>query len=387
MSGHRAYLDYNASAPLLDEARAAMLAVLDAAANPSSVHAEGRNARRLVEEARRDVAALVNTKPEHVVFTSGATEAASTLLTPEWRMGRGEVRMARLYVSGADHPCLLNGGRFAPERVMRIGVDEKGICDLAALEGALAAHDRDEGLPLVAMHLANNETGVIQPVREIAAIVKAAGGVLVLDAVQAAGRLPLDLADGLADYLILSAHKIGGPAGVGAFVAASDLMMPKALVSGGGQEKGHRAGTENLAGIAGFGAAARVARENIASSDEMLAMRGRIEAALLSLAPDTEIFGQGAPRLANTIFFAIPGLRAETAQIGFDLAGVAVSAGSACSSGRVGPSHVLKAMGRDGEGGLRVSIGRRTTSKEIELFTAALTGILARRAGGSTRAA
>jgi cysteine desulfurase len=302
-------------------------------------------------------------------------------------MGRGDVRMSRLYVSAADHPCLLNGGRFAPERVMRIGVDRSGICDLAALQAALAAHDRAEGLPLVAIHLANNETGVIQPVREISAIVKAAGGTLVLDAVQAAGRLSLDLSEGLADYLILSAHKIGGPAGVGAFVAASDLMMPKPLVTGGGQEKGHRAGTGNLTGIAGFGAAARMARETIALKDDIAAKRDRIEAEILALAPDAEIFGHGAPRLANTTFFAIAGLKAETAQIGFDLAGVAVSAGSACSSGRVGPSHVLKAMGRDGEGGLRVSIGHRTTSKEIELFATALSGILARRVGGSTRAA
>jgi len=384
MTGHRAYLDYNASAPLLPEARVAMLAALDGSANPSSVHNEGRSARRIVEEARREIAALVNTKPDHVVFTSGATEAASTLLTPDWKMGRGDVRMSKLYVSAADHPCLLNGGRFAPERVMRIGVDANSVCDLPALTAALSAHDREEGLPLVAIHLANNETGVIQPVREISAIVKAAGGVLVLDAVQAAGRIPLDLADGVADYLILSAHKIGGPTGVGAFAAASDLMMPKPLLTGGGQEKGHRAGTENLSGIAGFGAAAHIAREGIIYKDEIAAMRDRIESTILALAPDAEIFGHGAPRLANTVFFAIPDLKAETAQIGFDLAGVAVSAGSACSSGRVGPSHVLKAMGRDGEGGLRVSIGRGTTSKDIELFASALAGILARRA---TRAA
>lgn len=387
MTGHRAYLDYNASAPLLPEARSAMLAALDASANPSSVHGEGRNARRIIEEARRDVAALVNAKPDHVVFTSGATEAASTLLTPEWRMGRGDIRMSRLYVSAADHPCLLNGGRFPAERVMRIGVDANGVCDLAALTGALAAHDRSEGLPLVAIHLANNETGVIQPVREISAIVKAAGGVLVLDAVQAAGRIPLDLTDGAADYLILSSHKIGGPSGVGAFVAASDLMMPKPLVTGGGQEQGHRAGTENLAGIAGFGAAARVARESIAYKDELAAMRDRVEATILSLAHDAEIFGHATQRLANTTFFAIPGLKAETAQIGFDLAGVAISAGSACSSGKVGPSHVLKAMGRPGEGGLRVSIGHGTTSKDIELFAAALSQILARRAGKASEAA
>jgi cysteine desulfurase len=383
MTGHRAYLDYNASAPLLPEARAAMLAALDASANPSSVHGEGRSARRLIEDARREVAALVNTKPDHVVFTSGATEAASTLLTHDWRMGRGDVRMSRLYVSTADHPCLLGGGRFAPERVVRVGVDGDGVCDLKALAAALGAHDRADGLPLVAMHLANNETGVIQPMRDIAAIAKSAGGVLVVDAVQAAGRIPLDLSDGTADYVILSSHKIGGPAGVGAFVAASDLMMPSPLVAGGGQEKGHRAGTENLAGIAGFGAAARAAREGPIYKDEISAMRDRIEATILSLAHDAQIFGHGAPRLANTTFFAIPGLKAETAQIGFDLAGVAVSAGSACSSGRVGPSHVLKAMGHDGEGGLRVSIGHRTTSKDIELFAAALTQVLARRASAA----
>jgi cysteine desulfurase len=387
MTGYRAYLDYNASAPLLSEARTAMLAALDASANPSSVHGEGRNARRIVEDARREIAALVNTKPDHVVFTSGATEAASTLLTSEWRMGRGEVRMSKLYVSAADHPCLLNGGRFPSDRVMRIGVDSNGVCDLAALASALAAHDRHEGLPLVAIHLANNETGVVQPAKEISAIVKSAGGVLVLDAVQAAGRIPLDLSAGVADYLILSSHKIGGPMGVGAFVAASDLMMPKPLVTGGGQEKGHRAGTENLAGIAGFGAAAKTARENLARAEELAAMRDRIEDTLLSLAPDAEIFGRAATRLANTTFFAIPGLKAETAQIGFDLAGVALSAGSACSSGKVGPSHVLKAMGFDNDGALRVSIGRATTTKDIDLFATALSQILARRAGRTTKAA
>ena len=387
MTGYRAYLDYNASAPLLPEARAAMLAALEASANPSSVHGEGRAARRIVEDARREIAALVNTKPEHVVFTSGATEAASTLLTPEWRMGRGDVRMSKLYVSAADHPCLLNGGRFPAERVMRIGVGRDGICDLAALAAALSAHDRSEGLPLVAIHLANNETGVVQPAREIAKIVKDAGGVLVLDAVQAAGRIPLDIADGFADYLILSSHKIGGPSGVGALVASSDLMMPKPLVTGGGQEKGHRAGTENLAGIAGFGAAAEVARETIERANEIAVMRDRVEETILSLAPDAEIFGRAAGRLANTTFFAIPGIKAETAQIGFDLAGVALSAGSACSSGRVGPSHVLKAMGFDNDGALRISIGGATTMKDIELFAAALSQMLARRGDRATKAA
>jgi cysteine desulfurase len=381
MAAPRAYLDYNASAPLLPSARAAMLAGIDVTANPSSVHSEGRAARRIVEEARRDVAALVNAKAEHVVFTSGATEAAATLLSPDWRMGRGAVRMSRLYVCEADHPCLLAGGSFAQDRVARIGVDAQGVMDLATLKVALESHDRNEGLPLVAVHAANNETGVVQPFGRIAALVKAAGGTLVLDAVQAAGRIPLDITAGYADFLILSSHKIGGPKGAGAIVGASDLMMPKPLIAGGGQEKGHRAGTENLPGIAGFGAAARHAVETLGRIDAVRAMRDGIEDLVVAAAPDAHIFGRTTERLANTVFLAIPGMKAETAQIAFDLAGVALSAGSACSSGKVGPSHVLKAMGyADTEGALRVSIGHETTDAEIAQFAAALSDLLARRA-------
>ncbi|CDX11778.1 Cysteine desulfurase [Mesorhizobium sp. ORS 3324] len=381
MAATRAYLDYNASAPLLPDARAAVVAALDAA-NPSSVHAEGRAARRQIEDARRDVARLVNARPEHVVFTSGATEGASMLLSPDWQMGRGGIRMTHLYVSEADHPCLLSGGRFAAEQVTRIGVDRNGIADVEALTKALSAHDKAAGLPLVAIHAANNETGVIQPVGRIAEIVKAAGGVLVVDAVQAAGRIPIDVSAGYADYLILSSHKIGGPKGVGAIVAQADLMMPKPLINGGGQEKGHRAGTENLPGIAGFGAAARAALAGLDDVDAVARRRDEVEAIVRELAPDAEIFGAAAPRLANTTFFAIPGIKAETAQIAFDLAGVALSAGSACSSGKVGPSHVLKAMGHgDSLGALRVSIGRATGAEEIGMFRTALAGIVARRAG------
>lgn len=381
MAASRAYLDYNASAPLLPAARDAMLAVLDASANPSSVHAEGRAARRVIENARRDVAALVNGKHEHVVFTSGATEAATTLLTPDWQMGRASLRMSRLYVCEADHPCLLNGGRFLGTQVTRIGVDADGVLRLDALEQALGAHDKVDGLPLVAIHAANNETGVIQPLHRISAIVKAAGGVLVLDAVQAAGRIPLDISAGYADYLILSSHKIGGPQGAGAIVAAADLMMPKPLIQGGGQEKGHRGGTENLAAIAGFGAAAKLALGGLADIDAVRRRRDELETTIMALVPDAEIFGRHADRLANTTFFAIPTMKAETAQIAFDLAGVALSAGSACSSGRVGPSHVLKAMGHDDLGALRVSSGPSTSAGDIELFRTALAAIAARLSG------
>lgn len=387
MAEQRAYLDYNASAPLLPAARTAMLAALDGAGNASSVHAEGRAARRLIEAARADVAALVGGKAEHVVFTSGATEAASTLLTPHWRMGRSPLTLSHLYVCAADHPCILGGGRFAADRVSRIGVDGNGVLDLAELVKALAVHDSQAGLPLVAVHAANNETGVVQSICEIAAAVKAAGGVLVVDAVQAAGRIKLDIAGGYGDFLILSAHKIGGPKGVGAFVGKSDLMMPAPLVTGGGQEKGFRAGTENVAGIAGFGAAARQALAGLGTVEDVRAMRDRVEAAILRAAPDAEIFGRAAERLANTVFFTIPGVKAETAQIAFDLAGIAVSAGSACSSGKVGPSHVLKAMGIERpEGGLRVSIGEATSQAEVERFDRAL-ALVASRRGGQTRAA
>jgi cysteine desulfurase len=380
MASRRAYLDHNASAPLLDVARTAMLAALEVDANPSSVHGEGRAARRLVEEARRSVAALVGAKAEHVVFTSGATEAASTLLTPDWQMGRGSLGMSRLYVAASDHPCLLCGGRFAKDSVEILPVDRDGVVDLEALRTALERHDRAQGLPLVAIHAANNETGVVQPVAALTALVQSAGGVLVIDAVQAVGRLPVDISASYGDYLILSSHKIGGPKGAGAIVAKSDLMMPAPLVRGGGQEKGHRAGTENLAAIAGFGAAAAEAKRHLDAMGAVRAARGRIESIIAALAPDAEIFGSAAERLPNTTFFAIPGVKAETAQIAFDLAGVALSAGSACSSGRIGPSHVLKAMGRgDNAGALRVSIGHSTGDDDIAMFADALAGIVARR--------
>jgi cysteine desulfurase len=378
MADRRAYLDHNASAPLIPAARVAMLGALDVGANPSSVHAEGRAARRIVEEARRSVAALVGGKPEHVVFTSGATEAAATLLTADWKMGRGDLKMSRLYVAASDHPCLVCGGRFPKDRVSVLPVGADGIVDLVALRAALAAHDRSEGLPLVAVHAANNETGVIQPIAEIASIVGEAGGVLVVDAVQAAGRVPVDISKGYGDYLILSSHKIGGPKGAGAIVAKSDLMMPVPLIPGGGQEKGYRSGTENLAAIAGFGAAAEEAVRSLGGMDPVRARRDRIEATILSIAPETTIFGKGAPRLPNTTLFALPGIKAETAQIAFDLAGVALSAGSACSSGKVGPSHVLAAMGHAGMAGLRVSIGLSTGDAEVELFTRALAMIVER---------
>ena len=373
------YLDYNASAPLLPVAREAILAALEVDANPSSVHASGRAAKAIVATARRKVADLVGAKPDHVVFTSGATEAAQMLLTPHYSMGRSPLTMGHLYVCAADHPCLLAGGQFAVDDVSKIGVTANGIIDLADLNAALAAHDKAKGLPLVAVHYANNETGVVQPVAEIAKSVKAAGGILVLDAVQAAGRIEIDLSSGIADYLIISSHKIGGPKGAGAVVAASDLVMPMPLIRGGGQERGHRGGTEAPANLAGFGAAAEYASVHLKEFQALRELQILLEDGLRSLDGNILIHGQEADRLPNTVFFTLPGAKAETLQINFDLAGFAVSSGSACSSGKVGRSHVLDAMGvKSDEGAVRVSFGLATKEEEILLFLEAFSTIMSR---------
>ncbi|WP_343314362.1 cysteine desulfurase family protein [Brucella sp. BE17] len=379
LSGKRLYLDYNASAPLLDEARDAAIAALAITGNPSSVHQEGRGARALIEAARRSIAALVNAKPDHVFFTSGATEAASTLLTPTYMMGRSPVRLSHLYVSATEHPCMLAGGQFSSEDITVLPVDENGILRLDVLAEKLAAHDKSKGLPLVAVQAANNETGILQPVAEIARIIKDAGGIYIVDAVQAAGRVSLDITDSCGDYLIISSHKIGGPKGVGAIVAISDLMMPRALVRGGGQEKGHRAGTEALPLIAGFGKAADIARSRFESGGWSPQMRDLLEAGIARIAPDAVVHGQVVARLPNTSFVSLEGQKAETVQIAFDLGGIALSAGSACSSGKVGPSHVLAAMGQEhGPGAIRISLAPDTDSEAVERFLMVLQRIVDR---------
>ena len=375
-----AYLDYNASAPLLETARGAIVSSLAADANPSSVHRDGKAARRIIEDSRRHVASLVNASAEHVVFTSGATEAAATLLTPHWRMGRAALTCSHLYVLASDHPCLLAGGQFPREKVTLLPVAPDGLADMEAMRRALEAHDAETGLPLVALHAANNETGVLQPLGAIRAVVGDAGGVLVVDAVQAAGRVSIDMAAGYADFLILSAHKLGGPRGAGAFIARDGLLMPAPLIRGGGQERGHRAGTENVAGIAGFGAAAQEAAQALSVMSDVAGLRDAFEARLEEIVPGLVIHGRTAPRIANTSFFSIPGLKAETAQIALDLEGLRVSAGSACSSGKVGPSHVLEAMGADAAlGALRVTIGPATTGEELDRLVEAIGTLLARR--------
>lgn len=381
MSNKRIYLDHNATAPLLDEARSAMLDALDLPGNPSSVHFEGRAARAVVEKSRRQVARLVNADPAGVVFTSGATEAAATVLTPHFKMGKADLTISLLLVGAADHPCILGGGRFDASRVVRIGVDHNGQVHLKALEDALAEMDESSGPPMVCLMLANNETGIVQAMFDAAAVVKRHAGMLAVDAVQAAGRMPVDIKDLGADFLILSSHKIGGPKGAGALICASEILRPVPLIPGGGQEKGHRSGTENPAAIAGFGAAAEHALAGLENHARKAAeLRDRLEEGIRQRCNDCIVYGADMERLPNTSFFSVPGMKAETVQIAFDLAGIAVSAGSACSSGKVGPSHVLGAMGFDAEqGGIRVSLGPATSADDVEAFLAAFTRIVSKR--------
>jgi cysteine desulfurase len=373
-------MDWNATAPLLPEARDAFLRVALMDGNPSSVHREGRAVRAEIEAARRRVAAALGAEAASVIFTSGATEAANLVLTPDFRMGRSPLRIGRLYASAVEHKAVFEGGRFAKADIEVLPVGADGALDLTQLDARLAAHDKAAGLPMVALMLANNETGVVQPVAQAAKLVHAAGGILVVDAVQALGRLPLDLAALDADFLIVSSHKIGGPKGAGALVARGEAMMPSALIHGGGQEKGHRSGTENAASIAGFAAAADVVSRQIGETGERIVeMRDSLEAQMRNAAPDLKIHGADAVRLPNTTFFSLPGLKSETGQIAFDLEGVALSAGSACSSGKVGESHVLKAMGLDPRmGALRISIGTSTTKHDIERTIAAFAKIAGR---------
>jgi cysteine desulfurase len=341
-----------------------MAAAWDLQGNPSSVHAEGRQARRLVEAARGSVAGAVGAAPRDVVFTSGGTEANALALTPGLRRVAG-LAIGRLLVSAIEHASVLSGGRFPADAVSIIGVTGSGVLDLDHLRTLLAG-----GPPaLVSLMLANNETGALQPVAEVGEIVHAAGGLLHVDAIQAFGKMPFNIKSLNADLVTLSGHKIGGPKGVGAVVLAEGLLGLEPLLRGGGQELGRRAGTENVAGIAGFGAAAKAAIGALAGDVPRLeSLRNRLEAGLRQTR-GVLVFSGDVPRLPNTTLFTVPGLKAETAVIGFDLGGIAVSSGSACSSGKVQPSHVLEAMGFGPEiaqGAVRLSLGWSTSTADID---------------------
>ena len=364
----RAYFDWNATAPLREEARIAAIAALEVAGNASSVHAEGRAARSLVEHAREQVANLVGADAKNVTFTSGATEANMYALTPAIEIGGRKEPRDRLFVSAIEHPSVRSGGRFAAEQVEALPVTGDGVVDLVALKAAVTRAER----PLVSIMLANNETGVIQPIAQIADTVHAANGVLHVDAVQGPGRIDCDVDALGADLLSISSHKLGGPQGAGALVRRGDIHIAEPLIKGGGQERGQRAGTENVVAIAGFGAAAIAATQMDVT--RMAALRDRLESDLKAATPEAVVFGAGVPRLPNTTLFAVPGLNAETAIIAFDLNGIAVSSGSACSSGKVQASHVLAAMGVDpslSRGAVRISLGWSTTEADLEALLTA----------------
>ncbi len=362
----RTYFDWNATAPLRPEAREAMVAALSLTGNASSVHAEGRAARQLVERAREQVAHLVGAEAKGVTFTSSATEANMLALTPAIEIGGRKEPRDRLFVSAIEHPSARSGGRFPADQIEIVPVTCDGLVDLAELERCLLRAER----PLASVMIANNETGVIQPIAEIAALVHAANGVLHVDAVQGAGRIDCSMEKLGADLLSISAHKLGGPQGVGALIRRDEIHIAEPLIKGGGQERGSRAGTENVAAIAGFGAAASAADSTRqADAIRMTALRDRLEAGLKKATPQAMIFGKNAARLPNTTLFAVPGVKAETAIIAFDLNGIAVSSGSACSSGKVQASHVLAAMGVEPEltrGAVRVSLGRETAESDVE---------------------
>ncbi len=380
MARSRVYLDWNATSPLLPAARDALVEALETFGNPSSIHAEGRRARAMVEGARAHVAALTGVAPAGVVFTSGGTEAANLALTPNL-VPAGERPCDLLFVGAGEHACVLDGHRFAARQVRVAPLNADGRLDLASLAAMLEA--AGDARVMLALQAANNETGVIQPVREAAALVHARGGVVVCDAVQAAGRIDIRAQALDADAIILSAHKIGGPKGVGALaLRASNTNIQVGMVRGGGQERNLRAGTENVGAIAAFGVAAESALR--ASDDEMRrlsALRDGMEERLKRVVPDLKVFSAAAPRLANTSAFAAVGAPAATVLMGLDLDGFAVSSGSACSSGKVKASHVLAAMGIAPDiasCAIRVSLGRDTTEAEIAAFADAFVRVASR---------
>jgi cysteine desulfurase len=364
MTLRRSYLDHNASAPLRPEARAAMLAALDATGNPSSVHAEGRAARAIIETAREEVARLVNARASEVVFTSGATEANNWVMAGCWET---------IGVSGIEHDSVLAPARRTGAEIVKIPVSSSGVADAGAVAEPLARAAEAKKRVLLSLMLVNNETGVIEPVAEAAALARELGLAMHIDAVQAPGRITVDFAALGVDALVLSAHKLGGPRGVGALILRDGFDVPP-FITGGGQERRRRGGTENVAGIAGFGAAATAVAADRDAALRMQRLRAKLEEGVKRATPAAVIVGEEASRVANTSCIALPGKPAETVVIKLDLEGIAVSAGAACSSGKVGPSHVLEAMGLAPEiasSAIRVSLGPHTGEDEIAAFLAA----------------
>jgi cysteine desulfurase len=379
----RAYLDHNATTPLRPRARAAMVAALEALGNPSSVHAEGRAARARIEAARAEIAAGIETSPRNVVFTSGSTEAANLILTPFLQRSQKDAcsedaPFDLLLLGAGEHPAVLLGHRFPADRTATVALTPDGALSLEALSELLQCN-KDRRI-LLALQAANNETGALQPTRAAADLIHAADGLLICDATQAIGRVETTFATTGADALFFSSHKIGGPAGAGALALASEsLHIREALLRGGGQEGGRRAGTENVAAIAGFAAAFAAAKETMAEeTDRLGGLRDALEESIKEIWPEAVFLGARGPRLPNTSAFQAPGAKAHTLLMALDMEGIALSTGSACSSGKVKPSHVLAAMGLSETEALRASLGWSTTQEHVDLFGIAFARIAKR---------
>ncbi len=382
--GERAYLDHNATTPLRPAAAEAMTHALSLVGNPSSIHAEGRAARVAMDKARAQIASAVSGEAKSVIFTSGATEALNTLLRPSPAImsHSGARQTNRLLVLATEHSAVLVGGGFALDQIETIPVDGDGLIVLAHLEQRLMELADASGFApvTVAVQLANSETGVVQPVRAVSQLTDRFGALMVCDAVASFGKIPVDLADLNADAIVVSAHKFGGPKGVGAIILNGDtLQIQQPLLSGGGQEMRRRSGTENVAGIVAMGIAAAEAIAHIrCEADRITALRERLLHGFRTIRPDLTVFGENAPRLPNTLNIGVPGLKSEIAVIALDLGGVAVSSGSACSSGKVKRSHVLDAMGISrelAESALRFSLGWTTTQVDIDKTIAVFTHV------------
>ncbi len=372
------YLDHNAASPLRPEARAALLAALDLTGNPSSVHSHGRALRNLIETGRQQVARLAGAETRQLVFTGSATEAITQAIVG----GAKNFSAGAIAASAGEHAAVLKAAEATGLPVWTIPLDVQGRIDLDQLAQLLARADAENITLLFALHWVNNETGVVQPMGRINALVGPTRHTLFIDAVQAYGKLPLDFAASAPDMMAISGHKIGAPAGIGALLVKGHADTVR-LIPGGGQEQGRRGGTESAALIAAFGAAAQASLYN---HEQVAALTSAVEAGLQAMAPDTVIFASEAERVGNVVNFAVPGISNATAMMALDLMGLSVSSGSACSSGKVGASHVLAAMGVDkalAESALRVSFGWNSTGEDAQAFLAGFETILARhkRAG------
>ncbi len=369
------YLDYNASAPMRIEAWEAIKPFFSdhhAAHNASSVHSYGREGRKQIEHARSKIASLIGTDSNQVIFNSGATEGNNTVL----RHFQETYPNDKILISAAEHPSISQSDAYCAH-IEVIPVDENGLLDLSALEHALQTEQKTS---LVSCQFVNNESGVIQDVAAISALAHRYGALFHCDGTQAAGRFPLNIQECGIDFLTISSHKIGGPQGVGALALALCGQTPT-LLFGGGQEKSARAGTENLTGIIGFGAAAQAAQEQLDMYQKLSEKRDYLEDSLKEISPDIVIFGKDVPRVSNTSFFSLPDTNAQTLLMAFDIEGIALSNGSACSSGTVKPSVTLAAMNipeHIAQGALRVSIGWATHDEDIDALSAAWAKIITR---------